>query len=109
MLLMYAIRRRYVARLLGSLMILEQTAFPRFHCLVRAFQRIGNIPEEVTYYQRLHATLDEKHGDELIHQVCLPLIQKSPKFLLDLCRGILIRREVAQDYYHSIQTRLKTL
>jgi len=105
-LLLHAVRRKYAPRLIGSLTILEQTAFPRFHTLVRAFQRLGNIPEEVSYYQRLHSVLDEKHGRELIEDVCIPFVSSSQHALHELCRGILIRREVARDYYRRIMEAL---
>ena len=67
--------------------MLEHTAFRRFQVLVDAFNRL-NVPDNASKYQRLHATLDEKHGVELRDIVCIGLFKEDPSIIRDIAYGI---------------------
>ncbi|AIR89857.1 hypothetical protein LK03_11400 [Pseudomonas cremoricolorata] len=104
-LLMYALRRQYHPRLLGALTILEHTAPYRFSRTVKAMRRLG-VPEQAIYYHHMHVKIDANHGKQLLNRVIVPLIEASPAALEEICRGCLIRYNIAADYYRSIAQRL---
>ncbi|HSK40957.1 MAG TPA: iron-containing redox enzyme family protein [Arenibaculum sp.] len=105
LLMMYALRRQYSARLLGALAILEHTAPHRFSRTVQGLRRIG-MPEDVIRYHDMHIAIDANHGKQLLHRVLLPLVQAAPHTLREVCMGCLVRYRVALDYYDSIRTVL---
>jgi hypothetical protein len=102
LLLMYALRRQYAPRLLGALTILEHTAPYRFARTVRALRRLG-APESAIAYHDLHVTVDANHGKQLIERVLMPMVQRGPEVLREICVGCLIRYRIAVDYYRSIE------
>jgi hypothetical protein len=101
LLMMYALRRSYSARLLGSLAILEHTAPYRFQKTVTGLERVG-VPESVIHYHRLHIEVDANHGRQLFNRVLMPLVTENPTALHEICKGCLIRYQVAADYYRSL-------
>ena len=105
LLMMYALRRRYSARLLGALAILEHTAPYRFQRTVKGLERLG-LPEEVIYYHRMHIEVDANHGKQLFHRVLMPLVTQSSEALREVCIGCLIRYQVALDYYASVKSAM---
>lgn len=102
--MMYGIRRWWTPRFLGVLAILEQTAWRRFEILERGFKRL-QIPETHTKYQRVHVDIDKTHGKELFEEVLMPLVsrdgpsEKKQNLLREISLGILLRMNVASDYY----------
>ena len=108
LLLMYALRRQYGPRLLGALTILEHTAPYRFSRTVRALRRLG-APETAISYHDLHVTVDANHGKQLIERVLMPMVQRGPDVLREICIGCLIRYRVAVDYYRSIELTVSRL
>lgn len=98
LLLMYALRRRHVGRLLGALTLLEQTVPYRFTRMLRGMNR-HNVPKEFRYYHELHVPVDANHGKQLVARVLLPLARKSPHVIRDLCEGCLIRFQIEKEYY----------
>lgn len=105
LLLMYALRRQYGPRLLGALAILEHTAPYRFAKCVQGLRRIG-MSEDVVRYHEMHIKVDANHGLQLFNRVLLPMIERSPQVLREICIGCLIRYKVAIDYYRSIEETL---
>jgi Iron-containing redox enzyme len=108
LLLMYAMNRRWSARLLGSLAILEHTAPYRFSRTVRGLRRLG-VPEHVVYYHDIHIQVDANHGKQLLERVLKPLILDSSAALREVCIGCLIRYTVAIDYYRGLSTMMTQL
>lgn len=108
LLLMYALERRYAARLLGSLAILEHTAPYRFSRTVRGLRRLG-LPENVVHYHELHIEVDAHHGKQLFEQVLQPLAARSPEALREICIGCLVRFNIALDYYVSLSRTMERL
>lgn len=108
LLLMYALDRRYAARLLGSLAILEHTAPYRFSRTVRGLRRLG-LPESVVHYHELHIEVDAHHGKQLFEQVLQPLAGRSPEALREICIGCLVRFNIALDYYASLARAMERL
>lgn len=108
LLLMYALNRRFAARLLGSLAILEHTAPYRFSRTVRGLRRL-DMPEEVIYYHELHIEVDANHGKQLLERVLKPLVAESPAALREVCIGCLIRYNVAVDYYDGLSRTMAIL
>ncbi|WP_207005343.1 iron-containing redox enzyme family protein [Trinickia mobilis] len=106
LLMMYALRRQYSARLLGSLAILEHTAPYRFQKTVTGLERVG-VPEDVIHYHRLHIEVDANHGKQLFKRVLLPLVSEHHASLPEVCRGCLIRYQVAVDYYKSLTAAMR--
>lgn len=98
LLLMYALRRQHVARLLGALTLLEQTVPYRFTRMLKGMQR-HNVPKEFRYYHELHVPVDANHGKQLVARVLLPLARKNPHVIRDLCEGCLIRYQIEKEYY----------
>jgi hypothetical protein len=108
LLLMYALRRRYLPRLLGALALLEHTAPYRFARLVRGLRRF-DMPESVIRYHELHIEVDARHGKQILQRVLLPLVTRHPEMIRELCTGCLIRHNIAVDYYQSIETAMQDL
>jgi Iron-containing redox enzyme len=104
-LLMYGLSRRYAPRLIGALGVLEQTAPQRFQAMVDGCVRLG-VPKDVMAYQSLHVGVDHDHGTQWFEHVLLPLAQRSPQLMEELCRGVLTRCDVAVRYYHEVEERL---
>ncbi|AJY39059.1 iron-containing redox enzyme family protein [Burkholderia humptydooensis] len=98
LLLMYALRRQHVGRLLGALTLLEQTVPYRFTRMLKGMHR-HNVPKEFRYYHDLHVPVDANHGKQLVSRVLLPLARKSPRVIRDLCEGCLVRFQIEQEYY----------
>lgn len=109
MLLMYANRRKYIARLLGAITILEDTAPDRFISTVSLMKK-HNLPEQVIRYHEVHVCCDCRHGEDLLDHVLMPLIMDgSDMFLSEVCKGILVRLYVALEYYKSMKHTFETL
>ncbi|SMF08069.1 Iron-containing redox enzyme [Trinickia caryophylli] len=98
LLLMYALRRQHVGRLLGALTLLEQTVPYRFTRMLKGMQR-HDVPKEFRYYHELHVPVDANHGKQLVARVLLPLARKNPRLIRDLCEGCLIRYQIEKEYY----------
>jgi hypothetical protein len=104
-LLLLALRRKYSARLLGALTLLEQTAPYRFSKTVEAMRRL-NVPEDVVYYHRLHIDVDAKHGDDLLKEVVLPIVARRPDLIPEIATGVAMRCNIANDYYAELSSRM---
>jgi hypothetical protein len=104
-LLMYGLSRRLAPRLIGALGVLEQTASQRFQAMVDGCTRLG-VPKHVIAYQALHVGVDHSHGNDWFEHVLLPLANRSPLLLEELCRGVLTRCDVAIRYYQAVEERL---
>jgi hypothetical protein len=107
LLLMYALRRQNVLRLLGAIAILEHTAPARFARTVQGLKRVG-FPESVIYYHRLHVGVDHKHGEDLLNRVLLPLVETNPRAAREIAMGALVRYRVAIDYYRAVERAITT-
>ncbi|UJD89829.1 iron-containing redox enzyme family protein [Rahnella aquatilis] len=108
LLLMYALRRKYHPRLLGTLAILEHTAPYRFSKTVQAMHRLG-MPEDVIYYHDMHIQVDANHGKQLIERVLMNLAKNNPEVIPELCIGCLVRYNVAVDYYNSVEAEMNKI
>jgi len=97
---MFALRRWYVVRLLGTLTLLEDTVPYRFSKMVKGMQR-HNVPDEISQYHTLHTKIDVIHGNQLVQRVLLPLARENPAAIRDICIGCLIRFNVEKDYYEG--------
>ncbi|EPX56300.1 hypothetical protein D187_007642 [Cystobacter fuscus DSM 2262] len=104
-LLMYGLSRRHAPRLIGALGVLEQTASQRFQAMVDGCVRLG-VPKDVIAYQSLHVGVDHDHGSQWFDHVLLPLTQRSPLLMEEICRGVLTRCDVATRYYREVEARL---
>ncbi|MFM0441085.1 iron-containing redox enzyme family protein [Paraburkholderia strydomiana] len=98
LLLMYALRRQHVGRLLGALTLLEQTVPYRFTRMLKGMERHG-VPKEFRYYHELHVPVDANHGKQLVARVLMPLARRHPQIIRDLCEGCLIRYQIEKEYY----------
>ncbi|MGN6314972.1 iron-containing redox enzyme family protein [Trinickia sp.] len=98
LLLMYALRRQHVGRLLGALTLLEQTVPYRFTKMLKGMNR-HDVPKEFRYYHELHVPVDANHGKQLVARVLLPLARKSPSIIRHLCEGCLVRYQIEKEYY----------
>jgi hypothetical protein len=98
LLLLYALRRQHVGRLLGALTLLEQTVPYRFTRMLRGMHR-HDVPREFRYYHELHVPVDANHGKQLVERVLLPLARNNPRVIRDLCEGCLIRYQIEKEYY----------
>lgn len=104
-LLMYGLRRRWLLRSLASIGLLEQTAPARFGATVAGCRRLG-VPDDVTRYQEVHVGVDEEHGREWFDGVFAPIIERNPAAVPELATGVLIRGNVASEFYAQVQQRL---
>lgn len=108
-LMMYGLRRRYIPRLLGAIGILEDTASERFQSTVQGLERF-NLPQEVVQYHRAHIHIDSKHGEEWLKHVLLPSVREGGKdYMIEICKGMLIRFNIAINYYNAIERSIKLL
>jgi hypothetical protein len=101
-LLMYGLRRRYLLRSLASIGLLEQTAPARFSATVDGSRRLG-VPDDVLRYQAVHVDVDQEHGREWFDGVFAPIIERNPAVVGELALGVLIRGNVASDFYRKVQ------
>lgn len=105
-LMMYALRRKYIPRLLGAIGILEDTASERFSATVEGLKRF-NLPYEVIEYHEAHIHIDSNHGHEWLKHVLIPLVKREDKALIhEIAKGVLIRFNIASDYYEAIQQKV---
>lgn len=100
-LLMYGLRRRFNPRLIGALGILESTAAERFQAMVDGCKRLG-VPQHVIKYQWMHVGIDDNHGQEWFTGVLMPLVKESPELMREIALGVVIRFNVATEYYASV-------
>jgi len=97
--LMYCLRRQYLVRGLGSLGLLERTAPARFAATVDGLKRLG-VPSAVYRYQSTHVVIDNDHSREWVDGVFIPTIKEDPESIPELAMGVLIRGNVASEFYH---------
>jgi hypothetical protein len=60
-------------------------------------------------YHELHVTIDANHGKQLIERVLLPIVDRGPDILREVCIGCLVRYRVALDYYESVRDTIRDL
>ena len=108
LLLLYALRRQYSARLLGTLTLLEQTVPFRFSRMIKGMER-HKVPKEFTYYHDLHIAVDANHGKQLVSRVLLPLARDKPEAIREVCIGCLTRYEIERDYYDGAKAVMDTV
>lgn len=109
MLLMYATRRKFIPKLLGAIAILENTAPHRFKSTVSLMKK-HQLPEDVLRYHEVHVCCDCRHGEDLLEHVLLPLIAAGDeKFLHEVCKGVIVRLQVALEYYKCMQETFDAL
>jgi hypothetical protein len=107
-LLMCGLRRRYIPRLLGAIGILEDTASERFSATVKGLKRF-NLPYDVIEYHEAHIHIDSNHGEQWLKHVLLPLMdQNNVSLMQEIAKGVLIRFNIAKDYYRSIERKIST-
>jgi hypothetical protein len=100
-LLMYNLRRRYLLRGLAGIGLLEQTAPARFAATVDGLRRLG-VPEHVSRYQATHVVVDQDHSREWVDGVFMPIIKKNPDAITEFAIGVLIRGNVASEFFHKV-------
>lgn len=104
--MMFALRKKFMLRLFGAIGILEDTAPARFAMTVKGMRR-HNLPESVIAYHEEHIAIDTKHGREMFYDVLIPMVKEGSKELMhEICRGVLIRYNIALDYYDSIRNKM---
>jgi hypothetical protein len=106
--LMYLLNRRYLLRGLGSLGLLERTAPARFAATVDGLRRLG-VPDPVFRYQSTHVVIDADHSREWVDGVFTPIIKENPDTIPELAMGVLIRGNVASEFFHQIRQDLAGL
>lgn len=109
MLLMYANRRKFIPRLLGAIGILEDTAPDRFKATINLMKRY-DLPKDVLRYHEIHVCCDTRHGEDILEQVLIPTVMEAnEEFLNEVCKGVLIRLNVAIEYYKSMKSTFELL
>lgn len=103
--LAYALRRQYLLRSLASIGLLEQTAPARFSATVDGSRRLG-IPDHVVRYQEVHVGVDQEHGREWFNGVFKPIIEANPDTVSEISLGVLIRGNVASEFYRKVKDTL---
>ncbi|MES2939433.1 MAG: iron-containing redox enzyme family protein [Pseudomonadota bacterium] len=98
LLLLLSVRREHCVKLMGALTLLEHTAPRRFARAVQGMRRLG-VPEDIIYYHEMHVKIDAKHGDDLLNQVVLPMLQARPELTAEVATGVQLRLQVANRYY----------
>ncbi len=104
-LLMYSLRRNYLLRGLGALGLLERTAPARFEATVEGLKRLG-VPADVYRYEATHVVVDHDHSREWVDGVFTPTIKENPDTIAELAMGVLVRGNVAKDFFYRIRTDL---
>jgi hypothetical protein len=102
---MYLLHRRHLLRGLGSLGLLERTAPARFAATVAGLRRLG-VPDAVFRYQSTHVVVDADHSREWVDGVFSPIIKENPDTIPELAMGVLIRGNVASEFFHKIRQDL---
>ena len=103
--LMYSLRRRYLLRGLGSLGLLERTAPARFAATADGLKRLG-VPSSVYRYQSTHVVIDADHSREWVDGVFSPIIKDNPDTVPELAMGVLIRGNVAAEFFRTVRQDL---
>jgi hypothetical protein len=95
-----------VLPLIGALGILEETASERFQAMVDGCERLS-VPKNVIQYQSMHVSVDHDHGREWFDGVLKPLVCESKDLMEEICRGVLIRYNIATEYYGKLYEVIK--
>jgi hypothetical protein len=104
-LLMYCLRPRYLLRGLGSLGLLERTASARFAATVEGLKRLG-VPSAVYRYEATHVGVDQDHSREWVDGVFSSTINQNPDTIPELAMGVLIRGNVASEFFQKVRRDL---
>jgi hypothetical protein len=88
-------RKRYFLRYIGGLLHGELTVPATFRPYQAAGQRLG-IPDAAMSYWNLHIKVDELHGQWMIDDVALPLVDRYPQQAWELLWGYDQQRYLGQ-------------
>lgn len=105
LLLLWALERCYLPRLLGALTLLEHAAPYRHARLVQGMRRL-KVPPEAIYFHELHVHISARHGDDLLRRVIKPLVARHPALLHEVALGMLIHHQVSVDHCARMAARL---
>ncbi|HEY0165705.1 MAG TPA: iron-containing redox enzyme family protein [Jatrophihabitans sp.] len=103
--LMHSLRRRHLLRGLGSLGLLERTAPARFAATLDGLKRLG-VPSSVYRYEATHVVVDHDHSREWVDGVFSPDIKENPDTIPELAMGVLIRGNVAAEFFSKTRQEL---
>lgn len=73
--------------MVGALGMTELQAGPRCRMVLRAFDRLGGVPEEAYPFYRVHAEVDPVHGHDWVEKAVLPLVALMPEWGPRVVRG----------------------
>ena len=85
-----ACNRRYAYHSIGALGVIELTAPTRAVQVVRAFDRLG-VDSDVSFYYRLHATIDLRHWAGWRANVLPSILAERPEAAWCVAEGALMR------------------
>jgi hypothetical protein len=107
-LLMWALRRQYVLRLIGAMGLVEGSAPKRFHATTVAMERLG-LPEDVIAYHRAHIGIDSNHSKQWLESVLSHYTACSAEATREVAMGVAIRYRVSIAYYEFMHRSMQTL
>jgi hypothetical protein len=99
-------RKRYFLRYIGGLLYGELTVPTTFRPYRAAGQRLG-IPDAAMSYWNLHIKVDELHGQWMLDDVALPLVDRYPQQAWELLLGYDQQRHLGQRAGAAIAAAIK--
>lgn len=87
-------QKRYFLRYIGGLLYFELTVPASFRYYQAAGERLG-LPEAAMSYWNLHIKVDELHGQWMLDDVALPLVEQYPDDAWEMVLGYDLQRSLS--------------
>lgn len=108
MLLMWALRREYNARLIGAIGLVEGSAPVRFRATTEGLERLKQ-PERVIAYHKAHIDIDTHHSRAWLEVVLDHYASCGDDVVREMALGVSIRHNIALRYYHHMYGQMRVL
>lgn len=92
--------------MIGALGMTELQAGPRCRMVLRAFERVGGVPEQAFPFYRVHAEVDPVHGRDWVEKAVLPLVAQTPEWGPRIVRGALWRNQTNLRFFAAAHASL---
>lgn len=108
MLLMWALRREYNARLIGAIGLVEGSAPVRFRATTEGLERLKQ-PKRVIAYHKAHIDIDTYHSRAWLDVVLDHYASCGDDVIREMALGVSIRHNIALRYYHHMYSQMRGL
>lgn len=92
--------------MIGALGMTELQAGPRCRMVLRAFERLGGVPDEAIPFYAVHAEVDPVHGRDWVEKAVMPLVAEQPEWGPRIIRGAAWRNLTNLRFFEAAHRRL---